>query len=52
MMNLQELQTIKGYKPPVKVIVLNNNGHLSIRQTQEAYFSNNIFGIVPEDRVS
>ncbi len=52
MMNLQELQTIQGYKLPVKVIVLNNNGYLSIRQTQEAYFSDNIFGIGPEDGVS
>ena len=52
MMSLQEVQTIKGYKPPVKVIVLNNNGYLSIRQTQEAYFSDNMFGIGPEDGVS
>jgi acetolactate synthase-1/2/3 large subunit len=51
-MNLQELQTMQGYKLPIKVIVLNNNGYLSIRQTQEAYFSDNMFGIGPEDGVS
>jgi acetolactate synthase-1/2/3 large subunit len=52
MMNLQELQTMVGYKLPVKVIVLNNNGYLSIRQTQQAYFSDNMFGIGPEDGVT
>jgi acetolactate synthase-1/2/3 large subunit len=52
MMNLQELQTMQGYKLPIKVIVLNNNGYLSIRQTQEAYFSDNMFGIGPENGVS
>jgi acetolactate synthase-1/2/3 large subunit len=52
MMNLQELQTMVGYKLPVKVIVLNNNGYLSIRQTQQAYFSDNMFGIGPDDGVT
>ena len=51
-MNLQELQTMVGYKLPVKVIVLNNNGYLSIKQTQQAYFSDNMFGIGPEDGVT
>lgn len=52
MMNLQELQTMVGYKLPIKVIVINNNGYHSIRQTQQAYFSDNMFGISPEDGVS
>lgn len=52
MMNLQELQTIVGYKYPVKVLVINNNGYHSIRQTQQAYFSDNMFGIGPENGVS
>jgi acetolactate synthase I/II/III large subunit len=52
MMNLQELQTVVGYKLPVKIIVLNNLGYLSIRQTQEAYFPDNIFGSSPENGVS
>lgn len=52
MMNLQELQTLVGYQLPVKVIVLNNAGYHSIRQTQTAYFSDNLFGIGPENGVS
>jgi len=52
MMNLQELQTLVGYNLPVKVIVLNNNGYHSIKQTQKAYFSDNIFGIDPTNGVS
>jgi acetolactate synthase-1/2/3 large subunit len=52
MMNLQELQTMVGYNLPIKVIVLNNNGYHSIRQTQQAYFSDNMFGIGPEDGVT
>jgi acetolactate synthase-1/2/3 large subunit len=52
MMNLQELETMQGYKLPIKLIVLNNHGYASIRQTQEAYFSDNLFGIGPEDGVT
>lgn len=52
MMNLQELQTVVGYHLPVKVVVINNNGYHSIRQTQQAYFSDNMFGIGPDDGVT
>jgi len=52
MMNLQELQTLIGYNLPVKLIVLNNNGYHSIRQTQEAYFSDNIVGVNSNSGVS
>lgn len=47
MMNLQELQTIKGLNLPVKIIILNNGGYLSIKQTQQAYFPDNVFGTSP-----
>lgn len=52
MMNLQEMQTLVGYQLPVKVIVLNNGGYHSIRQTQTAYFQDNMFGIGPDNGVS
>lgn len=52
MMNLQELQTLVGYQLPVKVVVLNNLGYQSIRQTQQAYFPDNVFGCDPMGGVS
>lgn len=52
MMNIQELQTVVGYKLPVKIIVLNNNGYLSIKQTQNNYFKDNVFGTGPDDGVT
>jgi acetolactate synthase-1/2/3 large subunit len=52
MMNVQELQTVVGYGLPIKIIVLNNNGYHSIRQTQQAYFSDNLFGIGAENGVT
>jgi len=44
MMNLQEMQTIAGHRMPIKVFVLNNGGYHSIRQTQAAFFADNIVG--------
>ena len=52
MMNLQELQTIAGYRLPIKIILLNNFGYLSIKQTQQNYFSDNVFGTSPDDGVT
>lgn len=52
MMNIQELQTLVGYKLPVKIIILNNDGYHSIRQTQEAYFSDSLIGIGPDTGVT
>jgi len=48
MMNLQELQTIAGQGLPIKIFLLNNNGYHSIRQTQQAYFPDNVVGCGPE----
>jgi len=52
MMNLQELQTMKGYNLPIKVFILNNDGYVSIKQTQEAYFSDNVIGVGPKSGVT
>ena len=38
MMNLQELATVAHYRLPVKIFVLNNEGYVSIKQTQENFF--------------
>jgi len=38
MMNLQELQTVKNYNLPIKIFILNNNGYISIVQTQRNFF--------------
>ncbi len=48
MLNLQELQTIAGSGLPIKVMILNNNGYSSIRQTQQNYFPDNVVGCGPE----
>ena len=39
MMNLQELQTIRHNELDIKIIILNNNGYHSIRQTQNNMFA-------------
>ena len=52
MMNLQELQTIKHYKIPISIIVLNNNGYRSIEMTQENYFKGEYIGCNEESGVS
>jgi acetolactate synthase-1/2/3 large subunit len=51
MMNLQELQTIQTLNLNIKIIVLNNNGYLSIKQTQKNYFSDCEFGTEPGNGV-
>ena len=38
-MNIQELQTLCHYNLPVKLFVINNDGYLSIKITQENFFN-------------
>lgn len=38
MMNLQELQTIKHHNLPIKIFVINNDGYISMKQTQGNFF--------------
>ena len=40
-LNIQELQTMKHYDLPIKLILLNNDGYLSIKLTQNAFFNGN-----------
>lgn len=51
-MNIQELQTLFHYNIPVKLVVWNNNGYLSIRTTQKKFFSGREIGTDKESGVS
>lgn len=50
--NIQELQTLVHYGLPVKLIVFNNDGYLSIRTSQKNYFSNRFIGEGPRSGVT
>jgi len=52
MMNLQELQTVAGYDLPIKIILINNEGYLSIKMTQESFFNGKEFASGPDSCVS
>ncbi len=52
MMNLQELQTIYTLRLPITVFIINNQGYLSILQTQKNYFKDNIFGCRESNELS
>ena len=51
MMNLQELATVAKNRLNLKIFVLNNNGYLSIRQTQRNLFQPPFIGIDAESGV-
>jgi acetolactate synthase-1/2/3 large subunit len=38
MLNIQELETISRYKLPIKILLLNNQGYLSIKLSQQGFF--------------
>jgi acetolactate synthase-1/2/3 large subunit len=44
MLNLQELATLKTLNLPIAIIVMNNQGYASIRNTQRNYFSGRYIG--------
>jgi acetolactate synthase-1/2/3 large subunit len=50
-MNIQELQTVRHHRLPIKLFVLENGGYLSIRTTQQNFFGAT-FGCGPDDGVS
>jgi len=43
-MNIQELQTVAHHKLPLKIFVLNNQGYISICQTQDSFFGGHRVG--------
>ena len=51
-MNIQEFQTIVHHKLPLKLFVLNNQGYVSIQQTQDAFFDGNRVACCPKTGVS
>jgi len=50
-MNIQELQTIVHHQIPVKIFILNNQGYLAIRITQESFFKR-YYGIDQQTGIS
>jgi acetolactate synthase I/II/III large subunit len=48
MLNLQELATLKALDLPVVIVIMNNNGYASIRNTQRNYFEGRYLGTGPE----
>uniref|UniRef100_N2BFD0 Acetolactate synthase I/II/III large subunit n=1 Tax=Eubacterium plexicaudatum ASF492 TaxID=1235802 RepID=N2BFD0_9FIRM len=52
MMNLQELQTIRHYHLPVKIVVFSNDGYGAIRQTNKNFFNGLYIGCDPDSGVS
>lgn len=52
MMNLQELQTIKHYHLPIKIIVFENEGYNAIKQTCKNFFNGIEIGCSPDTGVS
>ena len=51
MLNVQELATLKGQGLPICLIVMNNGGYCSIRNTQRNYFESRFIGTDPAHRL-
>jgi len=51
-MNIQELQTLVHHNMPVKLFVINNDGYLSIRLTQNSFFDGRYVAIDESSGVS
>lgn len=47
-LNIQELATLRAFDLPICLIVMNNGGYASIRNTQRNYFSGRYVGTGPE----
>jgi len=42
-MSIQELATVVRHKLPIKILLLNNQGHAMVRQTQEMWLGGNYY---------
>lgn len=51
-MNLQELQTVVHHRLNLMIVILNNNGYHSIRQTQNNLFQPPLVGVCAENGIS
>ncbi len=47
MLNLQELAVLKAQNLPIVLVIMNNNGYASIRNTQRNYFDSRYLGTCP-----
>ena len=52
MLNMQELQTIKYYKLPIKIVVFSNDGYNAIRQTCKNFFNGTYIGCDEKSGIS
>lgn len=50
-MNIQELQTLLTYHIPLKVFILENQGYLAIKTTQQSFFQGHYMGSDPSSGV-
>ena len=48
LMNIQDLQTIRTQNIPVIICVINNNGYLAIRNTQNEFLEGKLYGTHPD----
>jgi len=47
-LNIQELATLQAFNLPITLIIMNNDGYASIRNTQKGYFDERYVGTGPE----
>lgn len=47
-LNIQELATLRAFDLPICLVIMNNNGYASIRNTQRNYFKGRYVGTGPE----
>lgn len=47
-LNIQEFATVRAFNLPISIVVMNNGGYASIRNTQKNYFKGRYVGTGPE----